>query len=383
MKCQREKFNLQRKYAYLNCAYMSPLMKKVENAGIKGLRKKRKPFHLSPEDFFKEANTVRLLFSELINNDDASRISIIPSVSYAIANVANNLPFDGGQILLASQQFPSNVYPWMALKDRGFDVEFVGPTDSTNGGESWNANILDQINENTRVVAIGHVHWSDGTLFDLFAIRKRLDEVGGLLIIDGTQSVGALPFDVEKIRPDALICAAYKWLLGPYSIGLAYYGKVFDLGVPIEESWINRKNSDDFSQLVDYEETYRDHASRYNVGEHSNFILLPMLHQSLKQLIHWGPENIQEYCHRLIADPIKELQEIGYQVDDEVYRSSHLFGIRPGVNTSLDEIKKSLAKNRVSVSFRGKALRVSPNVYNDEMDMRKLLKALKEPILAG
>ena len=68
-----------------------------------------------------------------------------------------------------------------------------------------------------RVVAIGHVHWSDGTLFDLKKIRERLDEVGGLLIIDGTQSVGALPFSVKEFKPDALICGGYKWLLGPYS----------------------------------------------------------------------------------------------------------------------------------------------------------------------
>ena len=63
---------------------------------------------------------------------------------------------------------------------------------------------------------MGMVHWADGTIFDLEKIRKKTKEVGALLIVDGTQSVGAMPFDVNKIKPDALVCAAYKWLMGPY-----------------------------------------------------------------------------------------------------------------------------------------------------------------------
>jgi len=74
-----------------------------------------------------------------------------------------------------------------------------------------------------------------------------------LLIIDGIQSIGTLPFSVKEIQPDALICAGYKWLLGPYSIGLAYYSDTFANGFPIEENWINRKNSEDFGGLVNYE----------------------------------------------------------------------------------------------------------------------------------
>ena len=86
---------------------------------------------------------------------------------------------------------------------------------------------------------MGHIHWADGTLFDLIAIRKKADKVGAKLIIDGTQSVGALPFSVKEIQPDALIVGGYKWLLGPYSIGMAYYADTFNNGEPLELSLIH------------------------------------------------------------------------------------------------------------------------------------------------
>ena len=383
MKCQRQKFLLQRKHAYLNCAYMSPLMKKVEKAGAKGLKKKRQPFHISADDFFKETEDLRVLYSRLIDNDQPKRVVVIPSVSYGLANVVNNLPFKDGEILLAEEQFPSNVYPWFKLKEKGFEIKTVSPSDSEKRGESWNSEILNAINAKTRVVAIGHVHWSDGTLFELQKIRNKLDQVGGLLIIDGTQSVGALPFSVKEIRPDALICAGYKWLMGPYSIGLAYYGAAFDGGEPIEENWINRLNSEDFSNLVNYQPEYQEMALRYEVGEHSNFILVPMLHQAIRQILSWQPDNIQVYTQELLREAIKELTELGFGIEDEAFRAHHLFGIRLPKTVSVDALKASLTRNRVSVSFRGKAVRVSPHVYNDEMDVRKLLKAMKEPIFAS
>ena len=382
MKCQREKFILQRKHAYLNCAYMSPLMKKVENAGIKGLKRKRKPFHISPEDFFHDAETIKLHYSQLIDNPESNRIAIIPSVSYGMANVVNNLPFHSGKIILAGEQFPSNVYPWMSLTEKGFSIQTISAPESSNRGEDWNADILAAIDDQTRVVAIGHIHWSDGTLFRLKEIRQKLDDAGALLVIDGTQSIGALPFSIKEIRPDALICAAYKWLMGPYSIGLGYYGSVFDNGTPIEDNWINRQNSEDFGGLVNYQPNYREQALRYEVGEHSNFILIPMLIEALKQLLKWKPQSVQEYCKDLMTNPIMEMNEMGYLTERDEYRANHLFGVRLPDHSQLEVLKRALNKNSVHVSFRGEVMRISPNVYNDKMDIRKLLKAMKESIFA-
>jgi selenocysteine lyase/cysteine desulfurase len=252
------------------------------------------------------------------------------------------------------------------------------PLDNKDRGKKWNEQILDAIDSKTRVVAIANVHWADGTRFDLEGIRVRTREVGALLIVDGTQSVGAMPFDIQAIQPDALICAGYKWLLGPYSIGLAYYGPAFDNGKPLEENWINRLNSEDFAGLVQYEKRYQDGALRYEVGEHSNFILVPMLMKAIQTIRKWGVDQIQEYCQHISTDAIKSLREKGFFIEDEAWRGSHLFGMRLPDGMELSKLKDSFLRHRVFVSFRGNAVRVAPNVYNTTADFDRMLKAIKK-----
>ncbi len=376
--CKRSKFTLPPGLTYLNCAYMSPLLKSAEKTGINNLRRKRNPAKITPADFFTDSDLLRAEYARLINAPDPKRIVIVPSVSYGMATVARNLKLGpGDKIIVAGEQFPSNYYPWQNLShETGAEVKAIEPPQQFAGrGEKWNERIIDAIDPTTKAVAIGNVHWADGTLFHLEAIRKRTREVGALLIVDGTQSVGALPFDVQTIQPDALVCAGYKWLLGPYSIGLAYYGEYFDGGKPIEESWLNRLNSEDFDQLVGYNPSYQAGAQRYDVGERANFILVPMLLKSLQQLNRWGVENIQSYCMRITGRGINRLIEKGYWIEDEKFRGGHLFGIRmPGKD--LKTLKAIFAKNKISVSFRGDAIRVAPNMYNDEKDIDRLIKIL-------
>ncbi len=379
MKCQRAKFMLPRKIAYLNCAYMSPMMKKVEKAGIKGIQMKRKPYQVGPDDFFHDTETLRAMYAEVINAPDPNRIVVIPSVSYGMANVANNVKLKkGDKIIVIGEQFPSNVYPWMAAcKAAGATLQIIEPpTGNESRGAQWNADILSAIDSSTKLIALGHVHWADGTRFDLTAIRAKTKEVRALMVIDGTQSVGALPFDIQEFEPDALVCAGYKWLMGPYSIGLAYYGPAFDDGAPVEDNWINRFESENFANLVNYQESYQPGALRYEVGEHSNFVLLPMMLQAVKQIRRWGVDNIQGYCKNLSAPFLEEIKSLGYHMEQEEYRSAHLFGIRLGAEHSLEKLEKSLKANKVSVSVRGSAIRIAPNVYNDALDFKRLIRAL-------
>lgn len=375
---QRSKFSLPATGTYLNCAYMSPLLKKVEKQGMAGILKKRNPAGVSVDDFFSDTELVRKEFSTLINCE-SNRVVLIPSVSYGMANVMKNIKvtqFDN--IVVTGEQFPSNYYPWHRLHhDTGVKLKIVSPPDTLkNRGKQWNELILEAIDKNTKLVALGNVHWADGTKFDLVAIRMRTREVGALLVIDGTQSVGALPFNVEQIQPDALICGGYKWLMGPYSLGLAYYGEYFDSGKPVEENWINRLHSEDFASLVNYESDYQPGALRYEMGEHSNFILVPMLLEALKQINQWKPKAIQQYTAAITKKPIQLLKTAGFWVEDEKYRGHHLFGVRLPENKSIDQVKASIRKNKISVSFRGNAIRISPNVYNNEADLMKLVKAV-------
>ncbi|PIB37042.1 aminotransferase class V [Reichenbachiella sp. 5M10] len=379
MKCQKKKFQLNKKYAYLNCAYMAPLSKTVEKAGRIGLSKKRQPNRITPDDFFHDVETIQTLYAQLIHSPDKNRITLIPSASYGIANVVHNLPIHkADNVILAGGQFPSNVYPWVqSCQAHQAELRIIEAPDTTvHRGKLWNERLLEAIDTNTRVVALGHVHWADGSLFDLLAFRKRCDEVGAALIIDGTQSIGALPFDVQEIRPDALIVAGYKWLLGPYSSGIAYYGEIFDQGTPIEQNWINRIDSQNFAELVNYQEDYQAGAVRYGVGEKSNFILNPMIIAALKQVLRWQPVQIQSYCQQLIAPAITEIKEMGLYLEDPGHRASHLFGIQIPEH-KITTLNQSLKTHRVSASMRGSFLRVSPHLYNDARDINKLLQALK------
>ncbi|MBT8396922.1 MAG: aminotransferase class V-fold PLP-dependent enzyme [Gemmatimonadetes bacterium] len=372
---------------YLNCAYMSPLPRAVEEAGVLGIYRKRNPASLGPEDFFSESQEARGLFARLVNVPDPDSVAIIPSVSYGVSVAARNTPLASGQnVVLLEEQFPGNVYAWLRLAgESGGEVRMVGPGDkdgsaltgSSGRGRRWNERILEAMDGDTGIVALAPVHWTDGTRFDLEAISSRAREVGAALIIDGTQAVGAMPFDVQALEPDALIVASYKWLFGPYSIGLAYFGPRYREGTPLEETWIAREGSEDFRALVDYRDRYQPGSIRFDVGERSNFILVPMMAEALRLLQEWEPGRIQDYAKGLSAEILAEAEALGYTTEEEAHRVGHIFGVRTPEGLEMARLSEALRDEGVSASLRGSALRVSPNLYNDQEDVAALNRALR------
>lgn len=376
MQHQKHLFSLPENITYINGAYMSPQLKSVAQVGLESVVRKNNPMAISQDDFFTDRVLIKQRFAQLIDAPDYQNCAIIPSVSYGIATVAKNIALQrGDEILLVDEQFPSNVYAWREKANTtGATINVVAPPKTfENRGKHWNQNILEAINSKTKVVAIGHIHWADGTLFDLIEIRKRAHQVGAKLIIDGTQSIGALPFSVKEIQPDALIAGGYKWLLGPYSIGMAYYADTFNDGQPLEYNWINRKNSEDFSQLVNYQDEYQPKADRFSVGESSNFILVPMQIKAMEQLLDWGIQNIQDYCHTISAPAIQQLRDRGCFIEDEVYRSKHLFGVYLPDHMDMEVLKARFRESDISVGIRGEAIRVAPHVYNTAEDFEKFV----------
>ena len=375
MQNQKHLFKLDSSVIYLNGAYMSPQLKSVAAVGLSCVEKKYHPHLILEEDFFAEKITLKKRFAHLIEATDFETVAIIPSVSYGIAIAANNIPFEkGDEIIVLEEQFPSNYYAWKALKaEKGVVVRTIAAPEIKEGrGASWNNRILETIGPKTKCVAIPHCHWTDGTLFNLKKIRERSNEVQAYLIIDGTQSVGALPFSVAEIQPDALICAGYKWLLGPYSLGVAYYGERFHNGTPIENNWMNHTGVENFSNLANYNPQLKPKATRYDVGESSNFILTPMLSEAIKQLNKWTPHNIQQYCKNISETAISKLRAAGHFIEEDNFRSHHLFGLYPKSSSEIEKIKETLSKKKIYVSYRGKSIRISPNVYNTEEDLMKL-----------
>jgi len=377
---QKDNYTLDEDVTYLNTAYSAPLSKEAEQIGIEALSKKCRPNEYNGSDFFEPAEKLKALFAQLIDVSDPQNIAIIPSVSYGIATVANNIKLKyGDEILVVGEQFPSNFYSWKRIADKyGAQIITISaPENMTNRGKVWNENILEAINENTALIAMANVHWADGTIFNLKAIRKKTTENNALLIIDGTQSIGALPFSVKELKPDAVICTGYKWLMGSYALGLAYYGEYFNEGIPIEENWINRKNSEDFSGLVNYEDHYKEAANRYNMGEMSNFNLVPILTKTIEQIIEWTPESIQNYCNEITKEAIEDLRLMNCFIEEDEFRAKHLFGIKLADNMDIDRLQEEFKANNVYVSIRGEYVRVSPHVFNTKVDLEKLVNCFR------
>lgn len=349
-------------------------------AGYQAIARKTMPYEILVPDFFEPVSRLKSLFAKLINASNPERIAIVPSVSYGISSVVKNVQIRTGQnVVVVDEIFPSNYYPWRRLTmENGAEIKVVKRPEILEGrGRAWNERLLETIDHQTVAVAVPNVHWADGTWFDLAAVRKRANEVGALLIVDGTQSVGAMPFDVAAIQPDALVCGAYKWLLGPYSMGMAYYGERFDNGVPIEESWMNRLGSEHFENLTNYEHAYKPAAHRYNMGENSQFIAVPMLSTALELILEWGVENIQDYCKNLSAPYVERLIGLGFQIEEQAYRGSHLFGLRLPMTVNLESVKKATLQHGVYVSYRAGAMRISPHLYNEGKDFERLLEAVE------
>jgi selenocysteine lyase/cysteine desulfurase len=373
---QRQLFEIPDGIAYLNCAYMSPQLRAARGVGERALARKSRPWEITPDDFFEDAEKSRALFARLVGGE-AEGVALIPSVSYGIAVAAANVEVEPGEnILILEEQFPSNVYPWRALaKHSGANLVTVPrPAD-----HDWTSAVLDLLDENAAVVAVPNCHWTDGSLLDLAHIRERTGQAGAALVVDGIQSLGALPFDVSEAGPDFLVAAAYKWLLGPYGVGFMYVGEEYREGTPIEHNWINRRGSEDFSGLVDYQDAFQPGARRYDVGERSNFVLLPMANEALRQILDWGVENVSETIGELTDLIQRAAEERGIEAIPAESRARHMVGLKLGSAVPQD-LAARLAEENVYVSVRGESVRVSPHLYNTAEDVARLFEVLERVI---
>jgi len=376
---QKDKFRIPSNVTYLNGAYMAPSLKSVEKAGHEAITQKCFPYEIGAKDFFIHSEKLRKQFAAFVEAPDFQNTAIIPSASYGLANVAKNVKLQAGdEIIIIDEQFPSNVYAWKKLAEAyNASIKVISaPKIGENRAFTWNENILNSISSKTALVAMPPIHWADGTLYDLINIREKTEQYNALLIIDGSQSVGALPFSVKEIDPDALICAGYKWLFGPYGCAYAYYGSYFDSGIPIEENWTNRLNSENFAGLTNYESNYKPLANKYNVGESGNFIYVKMQIEALKQVIEWTPKAIQDYCKTISVDAVAKLKELGCTIEDDNDRSHHLFGIKLPEALNIEALKKDLTDNNIYVSFRGNYIRISCHLYNTKDHFKPLIDCL-------
>lgn len=369
---QRHLFDIPDGVAYFNTATMGPMTTASVEAGQKGLARKLHPWTIPDTEFFADTERLRPLLAELIGAD-TDDIAFSPSVSYSLATAARNLPLSKNQeILLLEDQFPSNVYTWRELaKDTGATIRTVG----AHGNETLSDALLGAIGPQTGIVACAHVRWTDGAILDLAAIGKRCREVGAALVLDLTQSCGALDFDVKAVQPDFVAVAAYKWLLAPYATGFLYVAPQHRSGTPLEQNWITREGSSNFARLIDYTDNYGPGAQRFDMGERSNFALLPSFESAVRTVLGWGVANIQETLGARNAALAEQLAGIGLTCPPENERGPHyLCPLLPGHVP--EDLTARLKEDGIFVSRRGDRLRITQHLFTSDADVEHFIARL-------
>ncbi len=372
---QRDAFDLPDGVAYLNCAFMAPQLRRVSEVGIAAVQRKQRPWRIGPADFFDHLERLRGLFAQLIQGD-AEGVAVVPAASYAVSTAAANVSASGeSRIVVLADQYPSNVYPWHDLARRsGASVVAVERPDDGD----WTRAVVESIDERTVAVAVPNCHFMTGALIDVATIGEAARTVGATFVIDATQSLGVLPLDVNEVGADMVVAAGYKWLLGPYSVGYAWTAPHCRDWRPLEHHWAGREGSEDFAHLTSYTATFRPGARRFDGGEASNFVLLPMALAALETVAEWSVERVAATVEPLTAAVVNGAAAIGLPVHAEPH-ARHIVGLRLPVGSPA-AVVQGLAEAQVHVSLRGESLRISPYVFNTADDVERLLAALRRAL---
>ena len=243
-------------------------------AGEAALERRAWPWTISSDDWFSDVERLRALYGALVGAD-AEGVALVPVDQLRLRRGGPQhrswSRADG--CWSSGREYPSGIYTWRAAA-RAADAHIR--TVVRERGQTWTEAILDRLDESVSVVSVPNVHWTDGALIDLAAVSARSHEVGARLVIDGSQSAGAMPLDVGALRPDFVVSVGYKWLLGPFGVGYLYVAEEHRGGEPVEQNWIVRDGSEDFARLVDYRDGYQPGARRFDVGQRTKFELVPM-----------------------------------------------------------------------------------------------------------
>ncbi len=368
---QKHLFDIPDSVTYLACASQTPLLRATVAAGESGVLRKAHPWEPHRDEAAREATEVRTLFAGLIGAT-ANDIAIVPATSYGIAVAAANLAIaPNREILVLEEQFPSNYYAWHRLAAEN-DAKLIAverPTDA-----NWTTAVLDRIRPETDIVAVPPCHWTDGSRLDLEAIGTKCRSIGAALVVDGTQLVGAAPFDVAAVQPDFMVCSAYKWLLCPYTLAFLYVAPHRQNGRPIEfHAGARRDDHEPGGHNTGYPLQFVDNARRYDMGERNNPINLPMAVTALNQLHTWNPTHIAATMARLTDQIAESAVERGYSVPPKAHRIAHFIGFR-GPTPPPPDLADRCAADGVHLNLRSDAIRISPYLFTDEMDIDRLFK---------
>ena len=370
---QRAQFETDDDVAYLNTASLSPLLRSVRAAGEAALVQRSRPWTITADDWFSDVERLRSSVARLINGSPEG-VALVPASSYGLAVAARNLhagPSD--RVLVLDQEFPSSYYTWRRFADRtGSDMVEV----DRQPGQRWTDAVLAALDERTAVVVVPNVHWTSGAWVDLHALKVRAGEVGAALVVDASQSLGAVPLDVESLRPDFVVSVGYKWQLGAVGVSYLYVDERHRSGEPLEENWALRVGADDFAALVNYRHEYQPGARRFDMGQRPSFGLVPMAIAAIDQLLAWGVSGIAEALGRVTDEIAERTRALGLAPPARDERGPHMLGLELPPD-AMDRVAEALARNGVVVSVRGRSLRIAPHLHTNTADIERLVDALR------
>jgi cysteine desulfurase / selenocysteine lyase len=298
-------------------------------------------------------------------NADPLDICFVGSTTHGIGLVAEGFPWTAGEnVVTVAEEYPSNQYPWMNLRDRGVEARAV----PSRGNRVELADVRAAMDDRTRVLAISSVEFGSGFRNDLAALGELCRQRGVFFFVDAIQSLGVFPLDVQQVPVDALAADGHKWLLGPEGAGIAY----------IRREWVDRLHATGvgWNSVVHYadfstiEFNLKPHAGRWEGGT-VNAGAIAGLGESLQLLLDAGIENVRARVLELTGYLCENVQSAGAEVF-----SSRRPGEESGIVSLLTpgrdpkELLRRCKAAGVVVNVRGGRLRVSPHAYNtlDELD---------------
>ena len=363
---------------YLDCAYQGPFPRATVERLRQAIELKSNPARLEAAEYFRLPERVRARIARLVGADTAE-IALTSSATQGIGIVAAGLELGANdEVVVASSNFPSNLFSWLHLRRKGVIVKVVRPTD----GEVTLEQVAAALTARTRVLALDWVSYCSGYRIDLAEFGKLIHDRGGIFVVDGSQGVGGIELDLHALPVDVLACAAYKWLLGPYGTGFAYVRRdlVGQLDLPVI-NWCSVEGAEDFDSLPKDQFTLIHDARVFDSGETGNFINLYGLDASLEFVEGVTTTTVNEHCRRLLDRLAESLRARGYTLSAAALPSheSTILGFQAPTPEATAGVHLGLRANHIAVSLRQGVIRVSPYLYNDEADIDRLLEIARRP----
>lgn len=356
---------------YLNHASTGAMPQRTVEALAEWARLRANPERISQELQFGTLARCRELTAKLIGAD-ASEIAVATNTSYGINLAAFALPLGPGDVVLTPDlEFPANIYPWMAAAERrGFEYRRIPLANGVADTETVLAALQQP---GVRALAVSWVGFATGAMLDLAALGAACRERGIYFVVDAIQGLGAVTLDLARVHVDILAAGAQKWLLSPWGAGFVYVRKALVRQLePHDVSWLDVRDSDDFTRLLDYDMTWRDDARRFE------FVTVPFqdyagMVASLEMLLELGPARVESHV-RSLTDRIVAWCEARGDVQlvtpADPARRAGIVCFKP---RDARAASQRLRENRVSHSLREGAIRLAPHCYNTTEEIDRAL----------